>query len=313
MPHLHTDADDRFVVAHLTLLAVAAGQEIMRYFPLQTAPSHKADGSPVTPADVAAESIILNGLRRHFPGIACVAEEAVSAGECPRELGRTFFLIDALDGTREFVASRNEFTVNIALVRDRMPALGVVYAPARDLLYTGLVSQRRAQRHVGSDACSAAAKAALSAIGGMPDDTAATIAATPDDDAETAISVRPLAQPPSIVASRSRCSDGTRAFIARFPGAHVDGLGSSLKFCAVAAGDADFYPCFGRTMEWDTAAGQAVLMAAGGQVWHQDGEPLTYGKRDQRDPDYANPSFVASGSTVAMGPTTDDTPRPTRT
>lgn len=290
MQHLQTDANDEFGLAHLTLLALAAGDEIMRHFPLQTPAAHKADGSPVTPADVAAEAIILNGLQRHFDGIACVAEEAVSAGNCPHEVGRTFFLIDALDGTREFLAGRDEFTVNIAVVRDRMPALGVVYAPARHLLYTGVVAQRRARRHVGRDACSRAAHAAMSVIDGVARGTA------PNEPECTPIAVRALAMPPSIVASRSRCSDETRAFIQRFPGAHVEGVGSSLKFCAIAAGDADFYPCFGRTMEWDTAAGQAVLMAAGGQVTQHNGEALAYGKRGQADADYANPWFVASGS-----------------
>lgn len=293
-------ADDMQVVAHLTLLALAAGDEIMRQFPLRTPASCKTDGSPVTPADVAAEAIILQGLQRHFASIACVAEEAMAAGDGPRELGRTFFLVDALDGTREFLASRDEFTVNIALVRDCMPAVGVVYAPARHSLYVGAAALQRALRFIGTDACAraaavAAAMTATSATFSSAETAAASGRGTaPGGFAGTPMAVRAAPTPPSIVVSRSRSSEETQAFIVRHPDARVEPMGSSLKFCAIASGEADFYPCFGRTMEWDTAAGHAVLMAAGGRVTLQNGHELGYGKRHREDADYANPAFIAS-------------------
>ena len=226
---------------------------------------HKQDASPVTAADHAAEAIILARLAQIAPGIPIVAEEEVAAGRIPRVAGE-FFLVDPLDGTKEFIARRGDFTVNIALIRDGMPVLGVVFAPANEKLYIGDVAAAKAFR--------AAQK---------PDPAHAP--------AREAIRVRqPPAQGLTAVASRSHSNAETDAYLARNKIKDRVSVGSSLKFCLVAAGEADVYPRLGPTMEWDTAAGHAVLSAAGGSVTTLDGAPLRYGK-----PDFRNPSFIASG------------------
>jgi 3'(2'), 5'-bisphosphate nucleotidase len=249
-------------------LAIAAGEKILEYFGNQCAAWDKADRSPVTEADHAAEAVIVDGLRAAYRGVPCVAEEAMSAGRMPNVLGRAFFLIDPLDGTKEFIAGRNDFTVNIALIQDGAPLIGVVLAPATRKLYSGRPGY-----------------ACLSEVG-------------PDRGIHNRqrIAVRALCEPPTIVASRSHRSTETDEFIQRYPDAQCVSVGSSLKFCVVASGDADIYPRLGRTMEWDTAAGHAVLSAAGGRVVSMDGAALTYGKRGQSsDVDFANPWFVAEG------------------
>ncbi|HTY93515.1 MAG TPA: 3'(2'),5'-bisphosphate nucleotidase CysQ, partial [Steroidobacteraceae bacterium] len=224
--------------------------------------------SPVTAADQLAEEIILRHLAAHAPGIPVVAEEQVAAGVVPVVSGE-FFLVDPLDGTKEFVHRRGDFTVNIALIRDAAPVLGVVYAPATGQLFVG---------HVGG---AGAARATL--------DPRAPVAA-----ALTPIRVR---TPPdagvTVVASRSHRTPQTDAYLAAYRVTDLVSVGSSLKFCLVAAADADLYPRLGPTMEWDTAAGQAVLVAAGGRVLGPDAQPLRYGK-----PQFRNPWFVASGAFV---------------
>lgn len=228
--------------------------------------AHKKDNSPVTAADHAAEAIILRrlgALRVHIP---IIAEEEVAAGRVP-VIGKTFFLVDPLDGTREFIAGRPEFTVNIALVRDGAPMLGVVYAPAMGALF-------------GSDVAGAHAFRAKVAPDGV------------DDGARAPIHVRRA--PPAgltVVASRSHPNPRMRDYLMGYEVADTVSIGSSLKFCLVASGDADLYPRLGRTMEWDTAAGHAVLVAAGGAVVTADGGPLLYGK-----PGFSNPWFIATGS-----------------
>lgn len=262
--------NDATLLQALETLALKAGTEIMRFFPTQVSATIKADGSPVTAADLCAEALILEGLRQQFPEIPCIAEEEIARGDALRDPGPTFFLVDALDGTKEFLHSREEFTVNIALVRDGVPVLGVVYAPAKHTLYTGLLATGLAHRRL--------------------------IAPDGSDSPAIALHAKPVpATQPTIVASRSHRTADTNAFIDAHPGAEVKAVGSSLKFCLIASGEADLYPCFGRTMEWDTAAGQAVLLAAGGQVRLPDGAPLRYGKRFQEDADFANPWFIASG------------------
>lgn len=262
---------DEFLHATLRELALGAGLRIMAASRAGVAVEHKADGSPVTGADVAAEAFILDGLARQCRGIPCVAEEQVAAGYAPGALGRQFFLIDALDGTREFIAGSPDFTVNIGLVRDGRPVIGVVYAPARRQLYSGW-------------------------RGG------ATVTTYGDDlrpGPALPIAARPCPDGPVVVVSRSRPPGATTtAFIARHAGAQVRAVGASLKFCLLASGQADFYPCFGRTMEWDTAAGHAVLLAAGGRVRTDDGAELGYAKRRQADADFANPWFVAEGASA---------------
>ncbi|HEX3838916.1 MAG TPA: 3'(2'),5'-bisphosphate nucleotidase CysQ [Steroidobacteraceae bacterium] len=245
-----------------------AGQAANRIYHGTFAVHTKSDDSPVTAADHVAEEIILRALRSHAPGIAVVAEEQAAAGHIPA-VATEFFLVDPLDGTKEFIQRRGDFTVNIALIRHAAPALGVVYAPAKGQLFAGNVATRSARR------------AWLD-----PDTTAGADFA--------AIRVRELPAAGLIaVASRSHRTPQTDAYLARYHIAELVAVGSSLKFCLVAAGEADLYPRLGPTMEWDTAAGHAVLLAAGGQVFGPDAQPLGYGK-----PQYRNPWFVASGAFV---------------
>jgi len=244
----------------LVALAHRAGQAIMEIYATDFEHRAKADESPVTAADMAAETIIEAGLRDIAPDIPLVAEEAASEGRLPDISGGLFWLVDPLDGTREFIGRNGEFTVNIALIEAGVPVLGVVHAPALKLTFTGVAGAGAAKSH--------------------------------DAGPATPLSVRPApAGGVTIVASRRH---GDPAAIDRLlRGRPVDErktAGSSLKFCLVAEGEADIYPRFGRTMEWDTAAGQCVLTAAGGAVTDEHGAPLRYGK-----PGLDNPPFVAWG------------------
>ena len=266
-------SDDALMLDVFERLALAAGREVMRIFRTGCAVAHKADNSPVTEADRTAEKIILAGLREAFPDIPCVAEEEASVGIVPPALDGAFFLVDPLDGTKEFVNRRTDFTVNIALVRDGRPEIGVVFAPCSKRFFSG-----RPGRAEALDI---------------------------DDDYEItgrhSIVVRGAGEPLAVVASRSHNTPETEAYISSLGGAEIVSVGSSLKFCLLAGGEADVYPRFGRTMEWDTAAGDAVLRAAGGMTRTLDGKPLVYGKRNQSDDeDFANPHFIATGK-VATG------------
>ena len=262
--------DTSALLQSLIYTAQRAGGAIMAVYATDFAVRDKADSSPVTAADEAAEKIILADLATIAPTVPVVAEEAVAAGKVPAVLGQTsterFFLVDPLDGTREFVSRRDEFTVNIALIEAGNPVLGVVYAPARRELYWGDVRARKAG-HIDAD----------------PDGTMPSLG--------NAIAAR---QPPSAgliaVASRSHRTPETDTLLANYPVTEFRSIGSSLKFCLVAAGEADIYPRIGTTMEWDTAAGHAVLAAAGGSVTGLDGEPFVYGK-----PGFRNGNFMARG------------------
>lgn len=266
-------SDDAQILSVLEALALEAGARVMEIFRAGCAVAHKQDASPVTEADHAAEAVILNGLRHAFPDMPCVAEEEIAAGIVPPELGRAFFLIDPLDGTKEFISQRTDFTVNIALVRAGVPEVGTVYAPCRNRLYGG--------------------RPGFAEAVDVSDDHAAL--------ARRRIAVRAGATPLTIVASRSHRTPETDRFIRSVQAAELVSVGSSLKFCLVAAGEADLYPRFGRTMEWDTAAGDAVLRAAGGTTETLDGAPLAYGKRNQPDDaDFANPFFIARGKVPAV-------------
>lgn len=248
----------------LVAIAIRAGLVIDRLFRDGCAVATKADRSPVTEADNAAEAIILAGLRAAWPDLPIIAEEEAAAGRVP-DVGDMFALVDPLDGTREFVAGRDEFTVNIAIVVRGVPISGVVYAPAKGILWAG-------------DA-SGAWRALVNKDGAMTQ--------------RQTIGVR--AAPPGglvVVASRSHRTPETDAFLRQFDVADCLSAGSSLKFCLVAEGQADLYPRFGRTMEWDTAAGHAVILAAGGRVLTLDGAPLDYGKLARG---YDNPNFVVLG------------------
>lgn len=245
-------------------MAVQAGAVIMAVRAQGVHAREKADHSPVTEADEKAEAIILAGLAAHYPDVPVVAEEAASAGNIPQSLGARFFLVDPLDGTKEFVAGREDFTVNIALIENGVPVAGIVYAPARHALYAG--AGRRAYRAEVGDVVSSP----------MP------------------LSRKPQSGPSRIVASRNHLNAETHDWLACRPECQTVNIGSSLKFCLLAEGKADLYPRLSRTMEWDTAAGDAVLRAAGGITETLDGKPLTYGKRNQPDDaDFANPHFIA--------------------
>lgn len=248
----------------LVAIAIEAGAAIMPIYNSDTGEAReKADGSPVTLADEAAEAIILERLRAEGAD-NIVAEEAMSAGKMPPPAD-VFYLVDPLDGTREFISKNGEFTVNIARIENGVPVAGVVYAPAINAIYAG--------------------------------DTTGAWRADVVDGAVGARQSLNVASPDAavrVVASRSHLTDETKEFIDRFKVESFVSSGSSLKFCRVAEATADLYPRMGRTMEWDTAAGHAVLKAAGGEVYTLDGAPLAYGKREGDT--FANPFFVAAGA-----------------
>jgi len=248
--------------------ALAAGRDIMDVFHNGPTVRTKSDASPVTEADERAEAIILAALSAGFPTIPVIAEEAVAAGHMPETYDQPFILVDPLDGTKEFIRKSHDFTVNIALIEKGVPVMGVVYAPARGTAYLG--SANGAYR-IEVDA-------AFQPVSRRP------------------IHVRQTGETVIAVASRAHAGPETEAFLAQRAITDTRSVGSSLKFCLLAEGEADVYPRFGRTMEWDTAAGDAVLRAAGGMTVNLDGTPLLYGKRNQaHDSDFANPSFVAWG------------------
>jgi 3'(2'), 5'-bisphosphate nucleotidase len=247
------------LLPQLVPLVRDAGRLIMAIYATDFSVEKKGDASPVTQADAVAEAAILKGLAQIAPGIPVVAEEAVSAGHVP-EVSERFWLVDPLDGTKEFISRNGEFTVNIALVEKGVPVLGLVFAPALDRLFTGAEG---AGAHV--------------------------------EDAAGSREIRCRAVPTeglTVVASRSHGDAAALdAFLAGRKVASNVSAGSSLKLCLVASGEADLYPRLGRTMEWDIAAGHAVLRAAGGRVTDLQGQDLRYGK-----PGFDNPHFVASGA-----------------
>ena len=272
--------DDDALLALAADLTERAGAAILavreRGFDVQ----RKSDASPVTEADQVAEALILAGLRAATPDIPVIAEEEIAAGHIAGP-APAFWLVDPLDGTREFTAGRDEFTVNIALVRDTHPVLGVVGVPVTGEIFLGIVGRGAAKR---------------------------------DRAGRHAISARkPPAEGLTVVASRSHANEaGLQAFLQGRKVARISNYGSSLKFCRMAEGLADLYPRQGRTMEWDTAAAQAVLEAAGGAVLTMDGAPLRYGK-----PGWENPHFYATGQSFAAAPAPGEVggtkgPEPTR-
>jgi 3'(2'), 5'-bisphosphate nucleotidase len=248
--------------------ALEAGKAILKVYRSDCAVSLKQDLSPVTVADERAEQIILAHLARRFPEIPVVAEESVAAGHVPDVSGKSFFLVDPLDGTREFVEHRDEFTVNIAYIEDGKPVAGIVYAPAIGLAF--VANDRKAEK--------------------------LTIDAEFRIVERSAIKVRERTADLLALASRCHGNSRTDDFLTDNAVTACTSIGSSLKFCLLAEGKADVYPRFSRTMEWDTAAGDAVLRAAGGMTVMTDGQPLRYGKTEQsHDADFANPSFICWG------------------
>lgn len=256
-------------VTAVTQVAIAAGREIMAVYGSSFDVAYKPDASPVTLADVRAEAVIVEGLRRIAPDIPVIAEESACDGAAPDGLDR-FFLVDPLDGTREFVARNGEFTVNIALVERGEPVLGVIHAPATgEIVYAERESGAFAAR-VNDEGLIVDARPIRARAGGG----AAAVA----------------------LVSRSHRDARTDAVLARMRAGEVRGVGSSLKFCRIAAGEADLYPRHGPTMQWDTAAGDAILRAAGGCVVGLDGEPLLYARRvPGAERDFGNPDFCALG------------------
>ena len=253
-----TRLNDPALLAAVVVIARAAADVILEVYATDFTVRGKEDASPVTEADERAEAVILAGLQALAPEVTVVAEEAVAAGANP-VVGEWFWLVDPLDGTKEFISRNGEFTVNIALVHDGVPVLGVVLAPALGRLFVGVHGQ-----------------------GAWLEDGAG----------RRPIHCRAVpAEGLTVVASRSH-GDAVAldAFLAGRKVADTTNAGSSLKLCLVAAGEADLYPRLGRTMEWDIAAGHAVLLAAGGQVSDLAGKPLHYGK-----PGFDNPHFAASG------------------
>ena len=247
---------------HLAAIALEAGEIVMRHYRAGTRARWKDDRSPVTDADEEAEIYILKALAELFPAIPVAAEEAVAAGRGCDPCSH-FFLVDPLDGTREFLKRNGEFTVNIAEVQQGVPVAGTVYAPAISKLY-----------FAGTDGAFEVKAAPGKVIA---------------RNAAHEIHVRkPPAKAWVAATSRSHPDPETDEFLKRFPIARTTVAGSSLKFCLVAAGEADIYARAGRTMEWDTAAGHAVLRAAGGEVTRWDGSPFLYGK-----PGFENGGFVA--------------------
>jgi 3'(2'), 5'-bisphosphate nucleotidase len=243
-----------------TTIAEEAAREIMRIYAGDHGVRDKDDRSPVTDADHAAEAVILAGLRKLTPDAVIIAEEEVAAGRIPSLDGKAFWLVDPLDGTKEFIKRNGEFTVNIALVENGRPILGIVLAPATETLWRGA-------KGLGAD--KREGKGAFTPMKTR----------TPPSEGLTACASR----------SHAIYSDldiwfrnNNLTVVERVQ------AGSSLKFCLIAEGKADIYPRFGPTMEWDTAAAQGVLEAAGGEVVTVDGQPLLYGK-----PRFANPHFIA--------------------
>jgi 3'(2'), 5'-bisphosphate nucleotidase len=234
-----------------------AGAAIMQVYGSGFAVQHKDDNSPLTQADLESQLIIIEGLQRVAPGIPILSEESAMAPWRERRTWRELWVVDPLDGTREFVKRNGEFTINVALVVEHEPVLGVVAAPAQGLTFWGAAGCGTFRRTPGA--------------------------------AERRVHTTPPAQPPRVVGSRSHASPETAAYLERL-GPHVlTAVGSSLKFCLLAEGKADLYPRFGATSEWDTAAGQAVLEAAGGHVTRMDGHRLRYNCRES----LTNGDFVA--------------------
>jgi 3'(2'), 5'-bisphosphate nucleotidase len=248
------------LIEGIRALAAEAGELILRYYEDGAEVRQKADASPVTEADEAAEALIVQGLRRLTPDIPIVAEELVAGGRGPAVGAGPFWLVDPLDGTKEFISRNGEFTVNIALIEGEQPVLGVVSAPAVARMWWGIVGEGAWCSGPGGEA---------RPIHARPRPATGTIA----------------------VASRLHADAETSAFLDAEGVAERISSGSSIKFCLLAEGRADLYPRFGPTMEWDTAAGHAVLLAAGGHVTTPDGAPFLY-----RKPDFRNPGFIARGA-----------------
>jgi 3'(2'), 5'-bisphosphate nucleotidase len=256
------------LIEPLTDLVIRAGEAIVAVNRSAMKVEGKSDGSPVTEADLAADRIIVEGLARLAPDVPSLSEECTHRAGPPYR--GSFFLIDPLDGTKEFVAGRNEFTVNLALVTEGTPLLGIVGAPALGVIWRGIVG-RSAERLILRD--------------GAPP-VIEPICTRPHP---------PRGKPWTVAVSRSHGDARTEAFIAERGGAVRAELGSAVKFGRVAEGKVDIYPRLAPTSEWDVAAGHAVVTAAGGKITDSQGAPLRFGLRD----DFIVPEFIAWGDSAA--------------
>jgi len=266
-----TAADDR-LLDELTTVVSAAGAAILATRSGSLDTRAKPDLTPVTACDHAAEAVILEALARLLPGTCIVSEEAVGRA-LPQRIPDSFVLVDPLDGTRELVAGRDEFTINLAIVGDGRPRLGIVAAPAHGLLWRGLEG-RGAERLRLSPGAPASAAQARSPIRTRPAPPSGLIAAI----------------------SRSHLDPQTQAYLARLPIGERHPCGSAVKFCQVAEGCADVYARLSPTCEWDVAAGHAVLAAAGGVVNTPEGAPVSYGRMAEK---FGVPAFIAWGDPSA--------------
>jgi 3'(2'), 5'-bisphosphate nucleotidase len=252
----------------LAEIAFEAGKIILKHYADETITTReKKDHSPVTAADEEAEAFILSRLKILAPEVPIIAEEEAASGRIAK-VGSRFFLVDPLDGTKEFLSRNGEFTVNIAEIINCAPVRGVVYIPVKERLFVGEVG------HGAFEVRTANAVLDWS-------DTRKIEVCKPAQDGLV------------VVASRSHRDYKTEEFLADYKVKDFVAAGSSLKFCLIATGEADLYPRLGRTMEWDTAAGHAVLAAAGGNVTTIDGQPFVYGKTEEK---FANPFFLARGA-----------------
>lgn len=251
------------ILPEVIKVADEASEKVLKIYQTDFKVNYKADESPITAADMAAHDIILKGLRNISGEIPVLSEEGRDIPWEERKHWRRFWLVDPIDGTKEFTQRNGEFTVNIALIEDGEPVLGVVIAPALQEAYWGLVGEGAHRR----------------------------------DRTGRVHSIR-VAEPKGakrVVASKNHLNEQTRAFIEKLGEHELVQAGSSLKLCLIAEGHADIYPRLGPTSEWDTGAAQAVLMAAGGKVQTLEGKPLKYGKEN-----VLNPYFIASGSWYSL-------------
>lgn len=252
---------DTALLQAVIAIAREASAAIMNVYAGEFAVDHKQDDSPLTQADRASHTLITRALQQLTPGIPVLSEESPSEFHdfATRRRWNQFWLVDPLDGTREFIKRNGEFTVNIALVKNHEPVLGVLAVPATDVIYTGV-------RGLGAQRIAAGQQVQT-------------------------ISTRTAPPVPIIVGSRSHGADSLDNFLHKLGNHRLDSVGSALKFCRVAEGSADCYPRFGPTSEWDTAAGQAIVEAAGGAVFDMSGHVLSYNRRES----LLNPHFIVVG------------------
>lgn len=264
---MRSDFTDPALLDDMTGIASRAAVAIMRVRDSGTVTRTKSDASPVTEADDAAEGIILEGLAHLLPGVVVVSEEAASSPAAALQVPDTFVLVDPLDGTREFIDGRDEFTVNIAVIQNGRPVCGIVGAPALDTIWRGAMNAGSERLHLPSGATAKDAK-----------------------EISPLRTSRHHGGPWRAMVSRSHLDPATENWLSRFAAVERMDCGSSVKFCRIAEGRADVYPRLGRTSEWDIAAGDAVLSAAGGAVLTLAGEPVRYGQVARN---LKVPSFVA--------------------